>query len=87
MRAKEDRGARQSASQATHAGRQSVKRSLKRFGEWVGRFAVQVHLGPRFGSFGARVIGADPVEDWQQAQREAEELDRKRALGTDEPER
>lgn len=55
-----------------------MKRSLKRFGEWIGRFVVQVHLGPRFGSFGARVMGADPVEDWERRQREAEELERER---------
>lgn len=61
-------------------GRQGVKRSLKRFGQWIGRFGLQVHLGPRFGAFGARAIGADPVEDWERAQREAEELDRERAL-------
>ena len=65
---------------------QSMKRSLKRFGEWIGRFALLVHLGPRFGSFGARVIGADPIEKWEQAQREAEELDRKHALKPDDPE-
>jgi hypothetical protein len=64
-----------------------MKRSLKRFGEWIGRFALQVHLGPRFGSLGARVIGVDPIEDWEQAQREAEALDRKQALEPDDPER
>lgn len=64
-----------------------MKRSLKRFGEWIGRFALQVHLGPRFGAFGARVMGADPVDDWEQRQREAEELDRKQALEPDDRER
>ena len=62
-----------------------MKRILKRFGEWVGRFALQVHLGPRFGSSGARAIGADPFEDWQSAQREAEDMHRKQALQPDDP--
>jgi hypothetical protein len=64
-----------------------MRRSLKRFGEWIGRFALQVHLGPRFGAFGARVIGADPIEKWEEAQREAEELDRKQALEPADPEK
>jgi hypothetical protein len=64
-----------------------MKRTLKRFGEWIGRFVLQVHLGPRLGSDGARAIGADPIEQWRQAQREAEELDRKRALEPDDPTR
>jgi hypothetical protein len=62
-----------------------MKRSLKRFGEWIGRFVVQVHLGPRFGAFGARVFGTDPMEDWEQAKFEAEALDRKQALESDDP--
>jgi len=64
-----------------------MKRSLKRFGVWIGRFVLQVHLGPRFGSFGARMIGADPTEEWEQHRREAEELERKQALKPDNPER
>jgi hypothetical protein len=64
-----------------------MKRSLKRFGEWIGRFALQVHLGPRFGSAGARAIGADPIEQWEQARREAEELQRKQAMEPDDPAR
>jgi hypothetical protein len=64
-----------------------MKRSLKRFGEWIGRFALQVHLGPRFGSLGARVIGGDPIEDWEQRKTEAEALDRRQALEPDDPER
>lgn len=60
-----------------------MKRSLKRFGQWIARFALQVHLGPRFGSLGARVIGADPIEEWEQRRVEAEELDRKPALEHD----
>jgi hypothetical protein len=62
-----------------------MKRSLKRFGQWIGRFVVLVHLGPRLGSAGARVIGADPLQDWERRQREAAELDRKRALEADDP--
>jgi hypothetical protein len=62
-----------------------MKRSLKRFGQWIGRFALQVHLGPRFGSLGARMIGVDPAEEWEQRKIEAEELDRKRALGPEDP--
>jgi hypothetical protein len=62
-----------------------MKRSLKRFGEWIGRFVVQVHLGPRFGAVGARVFGTDPMEDWEQAKFEAEALDRKQALESDDP--
>jgi len=62
-----------------------MKRSLKRFGEWIGRFVLQVHLGPRFGAFGARAIGSDPIEDWEQAKLEAEELDRKQAHEADDP--
>jgi hypothetical protein len=68
------------------AERQPVKESLKRFGEWIGRFVVQVHLGPRFGAFGARVFGADPMEDWEKAKIEAEQLNRKQALEADDPE-
>jgi hypothetical protein len=63
-----------------------MKRSLKRFAQWIGRFGLLVHLGPRFGSSGARVIGADPIESWEQAQREAQELDRRRALQPDDSE-
>lgn len=62
-----------------------MKRSLKRFAQWIGRFALQVHLGPRFGSLGARMIGVDPAEEWEQRKIEAEELDRKNALGGDDP--
>jgi hypothetical protein len=47
---------------------------------------VLVHLGPRFGAFGARVIGADPTEDWEQRQREAQEADRRHALEPDDAE-
>lgn len=61
-----------------------MKRSLKRFAKWIGRFGLLVHLGPRFGAAGARAIGADPVEDWEQRQREAEEIDRQRALRPDD---
>lgn len=61
-----------------------MKRSLKRFAQWIGRFVVLVHLGPRLGSSGARVIGADPIEDWEQRRREAEEVDRKQALEIDD---
>ncbi len=64
-----------------------MKRTLKRFAQSIGRFAVLVHLGPRFGSSGARVIGADPIEDWKQRQREAEEADRKQALERDDSNR
>jgi hypothetical protein len=46
-----------------------------------------VHLGPRFGASGARVIGADPIEEWQRALREAQELDRKQALESDRREK
>lgn len=62
-----------------------MKRSLKQFAQWIGRFALQVHLGPRFGALGARMIGADPIEDWEQRKIEAEELNRKQALGADDP--
>ena len=62
-----------------------MKQSLKRFGQWIGRFVLQVHLGPRFGSLGARMIGPDPAEEWEQRRIEAEELDRKKALGPDDP--
>lgn len=61
-----------------------MKRTLKRFAQALGRFVVLVHLGPRFGSSGARVIGADPIEDWEQRQREAEEVDRKQARELDD---
>jgi hypothetical protein len=61
-----------------------MKRSLKRFGEWIGRFVLLVHLGPRLGSSGARIIGPDPIEEWEQRQREAEELQRKQALEPDD---
>jgi hypothetical protein len=64
-----------------------MRRSLKRFGEWIARFALQVHLGPRFGSLGARALGSDPIEDWHSAQREAEELERKQVLEPSDPER
>lgn len=60
-----------------------MKRSLKRVGEWIGRFVVQVHLGPRFGAFGARVLGGDPIEDWEQRRVEAEEMDREQARERD----
>jgi hypothetical protein len=61
-----------------------MKRTLKRFAQSIGRFVVLVHLGPRLGSSGARVIGSDPIEDWEQRQREAEEVDRKQAQELDE---
>jgi hypothetical protein len=61
-----------------------MKRALKRFAQSIGRFVLLVHLGPRLGSSGARVIGADPIEDWEQRQREAEEVDRKQAQELDE---
>jgi hypothetical protein len=61
-----------------------VKRALKRFAQSIGRFVVLVHLGPRLGSSGARVIGADPIEDWERRKREAEEVDRKHARELDD---
>lgn len=64
-----------------------MKQIFKRFGASIGRFVVLVHLGPRFGSSGAGVIGADPAEEWERAQREAQELDRKQAMKPDGPER